>query len=149
MRKLKLIFGIVLFISLICCKTVANNSDANTQTDTTKNNTTPTTQTIDKTKPFFKVETEEIILESKGQQFVSKEIRFFNRSVGILKVESVIPSCDCTTAKVTLGNVQSMGYGVIVLNVNVAELAGLPSKMEIIVNSNASNSPSKLTLIVK
>jgi len=42
-----------------------------------------------------------------------------------------------------------MGYGKLVVSVNIKELAAVPSKLELKVYSNAVNSPITLPIIVK
>lgn len=147
MNLTKLILFPISLLALICCQSVANsNNTVLVNSDTAKQAAKPV---YDKTKPIYKAEIEELTLESKGERFVGKEIRFFNRGSQVLKIDSLVSSCNCLTSKVTLGNVQAMGYGILVVNVNVNELASVPSKLELKVYTNAVNSPVTLPIIVK
>jgi|GEM_PF-2251813 len=147
MNLTKLILIPILLLSLICCQTVANTSN----TELVNIDSTQLTANLvyDKTKPIYKAEIDDLTLESNGNQFVGKEIRFFNRGSQVLKIDSLVGSCSCLTSKITLGNVQAMGYGKLVVSVNIKELAAVPSKLELKVYSNAVNSPITLPIIVR
>ena len=98
MNLTKLIVLPVSILALICCQSVANsNNAALVNSDTTKSVAKPV---YDKTKPIYKAEIDELTLESKGERFVGKEIRFFNRGSQVLKIDSLVSSCKIGRAHV-------------------------------------------------
>lgn len=99
-----------------------------------------------KSEPKLRLESgiDKLVFYAGNQQFITKEVRFFNKGGGVLTIDSVVASCSCGNGRTLLGNVEPLGFGKLFFTINVKELANVPSMLYFTIYSNSKDSPLKL-----
>lgn len=138
-------FKQIVAISLVLCAVCMIIPSSTTLAQATEQNAVPPRQSA----PIISFSPKSLTLTTDTSQFVTGEVKILNKGGSELRITKITPSCGCASASVQKGIVAPMDVGLIRCSVNTKNFQDTLSRVEYLIESNATATPLLYTVHVR